>query len=156
MNSRIVSSCDARALLNDRDRATDPAQRLEIAQQDDGVGEIGDVDRRLHVADQPVLRDRQEGRGALAVQILQQFVHVQDQRLLLGHRRLIAVEAVDHDGPRAMLLDADAHPLGEFARGQFGGVDLLDHQLAAVDHRLQVDAEALRLARTAGRVPRRR
>ncbi len=34
-------------LLDDRDRAAHPPERLEIAQQDHGVGQIGDVDRRL-------------------------------------------------------------------------------------------------------------
>ena len=92
----------AGALLDHRDRAPDAAERLEIAQQDDGVGQIGDVDRLLHVADQAVLRDGEEGRRALAVQVLQQLVHMQDQELLLGHRRLIAVEAVDHDGADAV------------------------------------------------------
>ena len=38
-------------------------------------------------ADQSVLRDRHEGRCPLAIEILQQFVHVQDQRILLRHRR---------------------------------------------------------------------
>ena len=55
-------------LLDHRHRPAHPPERLEIAQQDDRVGEIGDVDRRLHVADQAVLGDGQEGRGALAVQ----------------------------------------------------------------------------------------
>jgi len=33
-----------------------------------------------------------------AVQELQQLVHVQDQRILLRHRCLVAVETVDHNG----------------------------------------------------------
>ena len=112
-NSRIVSSCaPVRFLMTEIARRTRP-ERLEVAQQDDRVGEIGDVDRRLHVADQPVLRDGQEGRGALPVQILQQFVHVQDERLLLRHRGLIAVQAVDHDGARLVALDAAAHALAK-------------------------------------------
>ena len=133
----------AGALLDDRHRAPHRAQRLEIAQQDHGIGEIGDIDRRLHVADQSVLRHRHEGRRALPVQILQQFVHVQDQRIFLGHRRLIAVEAVDHHGLDLVLVDPPADAMGELARRQFGGVDLLDEQLAAALHRLEIDAESL-------------
>ena len=86
--------------------------------------------------------DGQEGRGALPVQILQQLVHVQDERVLARHGGLITVQAVDNDGPDAVDLDALAHSVGELARRQFGCVDLLDEQPALVDHRLQVDAEA--------------
>ena len=65
--------------LDDRNRAPHAAERLEIAQHDDGVGEIGDVDRLLHVADHSVLRHRQKCRRALAVEVLQQFVKVEDE-----------------------------------------------------------------------------
>src|SRR5258706_16118274 len=51
-NSRFMH---AGAFLDDRHRAAHRAQRLEIAQQDHGIGEIGDVYRRLYGADQPVL-----------------------------------------------------------------------------------------------------
>ena len=96
--SRIRGSCPRapRPLLDDGNGAADRARSLEVAQQDHRVGEIGDVDRRLHVAHQPVLGDGQEGRNTLAIEELQQFVHVQDQRILLRHRRLISVQAVDH------------------------------------------------------------
>ena len=154
--SRIVSSCAlVRFLMIEIARRTRPGG-LEIAQQDDRVGEIGDVDRGLHVADQPVLGDGQEGRRALAVEELQQLVHVQDQLLLLGHRLLVAVEAVDHDGARAEAFDARPHPLREFAGAHLGGVDLLDQQIAAVLQRLEVDAEALGAFEQQARVPRRR
>ena len=116
----------AGALLDHRYRPPNPPERLEIAQQDHGVGKVGDVDRRFHVADQAVLRDGEEGRCALPVQILQQLVHVQDQRLFLRHRRLVAVEAVDHDGCARMLLNAAPDPLRKFAWRQLGGIDLLD------------------------------
>ena len=56
----------AGALLDDRHRAPHAAERLEIAQHDHGVGEIGDIDRLLHVADHAVLRHGQEGRHAAA------------------------------------------------------------------------------------------
>ena len=103
------------ALLDDGNGAAHSPQRFEIAQQDDSVGQIGDVDRGLHVAHQPVLRDRQEGRGALPVQILQQFMHMQNERVFLRHGGLIAVQAVDDDGPHPMSFHAVAHALGKFA-----------------------------------------
>ena len=116
--------------------------RLEIAQQDHGIRKIGHVDRRLHIADQSVLGDRHEGRRALAIEILQQFVHVQDQRIFLGHRGLIAVEAVDQHGLDAVLVDPLADAVGEFAGRQLGGIDLLDEEIAAALHGFEVDAKA--------------
>ena len=40
----------ARAPLDQRDRLAHLAERLEVAQQDHRVGQVGDVDRRLHVS----------------------------------------------------------------------------------------------------------
>ena len=84
---------------------------------------------------------RHEGRRALAVEILQQFVHVQDQRIFLGHRRLIAVEAVDQHGLDLILVDPPADAVGEFAGRKLGGVDLLDEQAAAALHCFEIDAK---------------
>ena len=85
------------ALLDNGDGAADLAHRLEIAKQDHGVGEIGHVDGSLHISHEPVLRDRHECRRALAVQVLEEFMHVQNERVFLRHRGLIAVETVDDD-----------------------------------------------------------
>ncbi len=71
--------------------------RLKIAQQKDGIGEIGDVDGRLHIADQSMLGNRKKSRRAQTIQILQQLMHVQDEKLLLGHGVLIAIQAVNDD-----------------------------------------------------------
>ena len=142
--SRIVSSCaPVRFLMTEIARRTAP-ERLEVAQEHHRVGEIGDIHRRLHVADEAVLGDREEGRGALPVQVLEQLVHVQHERVLAGHGGLVAVEAVDHDRLDAVVLDATPHALGELAGRQLGGVDLLDEEPFGVHHGLEVDAEALR------------
>src|SRR3954468_21368002 len=69
-------------------------------------------------------------------------MHVQNQRILLGHRRLIAVEAVDQHGLDAVLVDPLADAMSEFAGRQFGGINLLDEQIAAALHGFEVDAEA--------------
>ena len=50
--------------------------------------------------------------------------------LLLRHRGLIAVQAVDHDGLRVVLSTQRAHALGELAGRELGRIDLLDDQLA--------------------------
>ena len=130
-------------LLDDGDGALDAAQRLKIAQQNDGVGKISHIDRRLHLTDQAMLRHRHEGRGAPAVQILQQLMHVQDQRIFLWHRGLVTVEAVDHHCLDLVLIDPFADAMRELARRQFSRVDLFDEKLAAALHLLEVDAKAL-------------
>ena len=139
-NSRMVFSCVPNRFLMIEIARLHLAERLEVAQQDHGVGEVGDVDGGLHVADEPVLGDGQEGRGALPVQVLQQLVDVQDEELLLRHGGLVAVEAVDHDRLDLMPIDAGPHPVGELARRELRGVDLLDEQVAGGAQGLQVDA----------------
>ena len=131
----------AGAFLDDRQRAAYCTERLEIAQQDHGIRKIGHVDRRFHVADQSVLRDRHESRRPLAIEILQQFMHVQNQRILLRHRGLIAIEAVDQHGLDIVLVNPLADAVGEFAGRQLGGIDLLDKEIAAALHRFEVDAK---------------
>ena len=78
-----------------------------------------------------MLRDRHESRRPLAVEILQQFMHVEDQRILLWHRCLVAVEAVDQHGLDAVLVNPLADAMGEFAGRQPGGMDLVDNEIAA-------------------------
>ncbi len=128
-----------RTLLDHRNGAPHLAHRLEIPQQDHSVGEVGHIDGSLHVADQSMLGDGQEGRGPLAVQVLEQFVDVEEQEVLFRHGRLIAVQAVDHDRLDPFRIHAIANLGGEFAGGQFRRVHLLDHQVAVIHHRLQID-----------------
>ena len=66
----------AGTLLDHRDRAPDLAQRLEIAEQDNGVGQIGDVDRGLHLPHQAVLGDRQEGSELRESQLSERFIRL--------------------------------------------------------------------------------
>src|ERR1700734_3237802 len=87
----------SRSLFDDGHSAPNFAQGLEIAQENDRIGQIGDIDRSLHVSDEAMLRHRQEGIYTLPVHVLDQLVHVQNERILLWHRGLIPVEAVDHD-----------------------------------------------------------
>jgi len=55
---------------------------------------------------------------------------VEDQRALLGHRRAIAVDAVDDDGADAMGVDELACAVRKLARRNLCGVDLLDEERA--------------------------
>src|SRR5690348_8903908 len=131
----------AGALFDDRNRAAHAAGGFEKAQHDDRVGEIGHIDRLLHVADHAVLRECQKGRRAAPVQVLQQLVQLEDDVLLLRHRRLIAVEAVDRDDAGAFGVEAAAYPMRKFPWRQFRSIDLLDHQLTGFAHLRQIEAE---------------
>src|SRR3546814_2467244 len=88
--------------------SSDLASHFEIAQHHHGVAQIGDVQGRIHRANQAVLGEDKDGEYALLSQIAEQFMHLQDQEPLVGHRAEIAVEAVDHDDARAVLLHAGA------------------------------------------------
>ena len=131
---------EAGAFLDHRHGAANPSHRLEVAKQDDAVGQISHIDRRLHIADQPVLGDRHEGRRTLPVQKLQQFMHVKNERIFLRHRGLVAVEAVDDDGPDLLGFDDSADPVGELAGRKFGRVDLLEDDIAFVTLGLEIDS----------------
>ena len=89
-----------------------------------------------------MLGDRDESRRTLAIKVLQQFVHVQDQRIFLGHRGLIAVEAVDQHGLDLILVNPLANAVSEFAGRKLRGIDLIDKQLAFALHCFEIDAEA--------------
>ena len=87
----------AGALLYDGDRTPNPSQGFEVSEKNNRIRQIGNVDRSLHFPKKPVLGHRKKGIRTLAVQILQEFVYVKQERVLLRHCRLIAVEAVNHD-----------------------------------------------------------
>src|SRR4029453_18170256 len=133
----------AAALLQYRDRLTNHAAGLEVAQDDDRVGQVAGVDRRLHLhADQAVLRaDQKRGDTGLAEE-RQQLVQLDDQELLVRHRVEIAVEAVDDDDPGVVLRDRPADVVNEFAGRQLRGVDLAHADPAGIDMRLEVHAHA--------------
>ena len=58
--SRTAISCAPTALLHDRDRAADLAERLEVANEQDRIRQITHVDRRGDVfPDEAVLGKRQ-------------------------------------------------------------------------------------------------
>src|SRR3546814_12529903 len=67
---------------------------------------------------------------SLLSQIAEQFMHLQDQEPLVGHRAEIAVEAVDHDDARAVLLHAGADIGREFSGRELSRIDLLYAQFA--------------------------
>ncbi len=130
------------ALLHHRDRLPDLPLRLEVAQQDHGIGEIAGVDGRDHrPADQPVVRADQDRGHPRLPEIRQQLVELDDQEPLLGHGVEIAVQAVDDHHRRALTLDGAADGVRELARRQLGRVHLLDRHRACVPMLPQVDTQ---------------
>ncbi len=80
--SRMVDSwLPVRFLMIEMARRTLPRASKQ-RKQNDRIGQVSDVDRGLHVTDQAMLGDRHEGRRAFAVEVQQQFVHVQHQGVL--------------------------------------------------------------------------
>ena len=63
-----------------------------------------------------MLRDGEECRRALAVQVLQQLVQVQDEKLLFRHGGLVAVQAVDGHQLGLVAIHVLAYAMGELAR----------------------------------------
>ena len=102
----LVSS---RTLFDDGDCSTNASAGFEIPEQNYAVREIGQIDGRPRLSGKPMLRYCQEGTRALAVEILQQLMHVQNERVLLGHGRLVAVEAINDDGPHLVSVNGRAH-----------------------------------------------
>ena len=115
----------AGAFLYHRDRAPDPPVRLEISQHDDCVGKKGQVNRRMHLSEEPMLRQRHKRVHSLTAEILEKFVQMKQQGRLIRHRQHVAVEAVDHHGPSAAFGCLRRQPASELARGECGDVDLL-------------------------------
>src|SRR6185437_8929247 len=135
---RFVSSG---ALLHHRKRAADAPARLEEAQQQHRVGEVGEVDRGLHGADQAVLGEDHDGHHALLAEIAQQLVHLQGEVGLLRHGVLVAGERVQHDDAGAGF-DSVADHGRQFAGRELGGVHVLQAEQAGALVLRQVDAHA--------------
>ena len=80
MNCSLVGSA---SLFKDRDGFPEFSLCFEITKQEDRVGKIADIDRRVHAV---VLCEGEDGRDALLVQVGNQFMKLQDQKLFPRHR----------------------------------------------------------------------
>ena len=80
----------------------------------------------LQRAHQAVLGDCQKCRGPLPIQILLELVHMKNEKLLLRHRVLITVQAINNDCANVFFLHTRPDPVREFAGRYFGCVHLLD------------------------------
>src|ERR1017187_1736267 len=123
--------------LDDRDRLPHFANRLEIAEEDDGLGEVGRVDRRRQRADHTVLCNDEDGHHALVAEVREKLVKLGGEEPLLGHCVQIAVQAVDDDDLRPRLsafpLGGPADAVGEFTWRELGRVNRLDFDAARIE-----------------------
>jgi len=59
-----------RALLDDRYSAADATLRLEVTHENDAIGDVSNVDGRIHVANEAVLGDSYKRRDAVSIEVL--------------------------------------------------------------------------------------
>ena len=87
----------AAAFFDYRDGLFHGAKRFEVAQDQDGVGEISEIDRGLHRTYEALLREHQDGDDAPLIQKREQLVQLEIEVTLLGHGVDVTVETVDYD-----------------------------------------------------------
>src|SRR3954451_2294024 len=92
-------------LLEHRDGATQRTAGLEETEQQHGIAKIGQIGTRLHRADQPMLRQREDRDHAAVIEIGQHLMHQQQHELLRRYGILVAAETVQHDDAHAVALD---------------------------------------------------
>src|SRR5215471_9949030 len=140
----------AAPLLDDGDRLSDRALVLEVAQDDDGVGEVADVEGRFRVrAEQPVLGERRDDGHPAHPQEGEELVKLCREEVLLRHGSVEPAQAVDDDQARVLLLDRATDLEDELAGGELGRVDrphedapLLGEALERLAHRRAAHEES--------------
>ena len=156
-SSRIVRSCGPLRFLTTEIACRTAPVGLEVAQQDDRVGEVARVDRASASAPTRPCWATTEIVDTPAAEVGEQLVELRDEEPLLGHGVEVAVEAVDDDHRRVRRCStARRIAVGELAGRELGGVDLREHDAAARDVAVDVDAEAGGAARGRSRAARRR
>ena len=106
----------AAPLLDHRKRLANLARVFEVAEEQHGIGEIAHVDRRLHGADEAVLRQRENGSDALLAEIGKQFMKLHGKKLLMRHGIKKAVHAVHDHQPQILVFDQSADFCNKFPR----------------------------------------
>src|SRR5579875_1293413 len=123
----------AAALFDHRERLSNAAGALKVAEEKNGIGEITDIYRCLRDADEAMLRKRDERSDALLAQEGEQLMQLHGEELLVRHRVEETVDAVDDHDAQILLIDQAADPGDELARRQLSRIDLLNLQRAVLD-----------------------
>src|SRR6185437_7617592 len=133
----------ATALFDHGDCLANFALRFEVAKDENVVGEIADVSGCLHAgAYHSCLREDYEGDDAAVIQVRKQFVQVQGQELVAGHRLEKAVQAIDNDGAGVFAVNRLAHEFDKLAWRHFGRVEVHNVDLPALDVRSDVHSQS--------------
>src|SRR3954464_2186201 len=107
----------AATLLQDRERLPHRAVGFEVAEQQDRIGQVAHVHRRLHVAaHEAALRQRHQCGHAAPVQVREQLVQLEHKEFFTRHRVEEAIQAVDDDQLRVLFFYRHARPRHELAR----------------------------------------
>lgn len=67
-----------RPLFHDRDRPTHSPKSFEVTQQQNRIGQVGNIYGRFHLANQAMLCDREECCRSLSIEELKQLMHVEN------------------------------------------------------------------------------
>ncbi len=142
----------AAAFLRNRDGFPNLPLGFEVAQEEDRVGEVADVDRNVQVgAHEAVLRHRRDHGDPALAQIAEELVELDGKQLLLGHRIVVAVEAVDDDDPGVVVFHGPTDQPPELTGRKLRGIDLLHPDDSAVHLLLQGQAQRPRASEQGGR-----
>src|SRR5206468_10678714 len=122
----------AAPLLKHGDSLAQLAGCFEVAKEENSIGKIADIDRRIHPgADQSVLRERKYRIQTLLVQVGQELMQLESQKTFPGHGIEKTIEAVDHDQGCVFLFDESPHVVNELAWRYLSGIELLQFDATA-------------------------
>src|SRR5207342_3342189 len=96
-------------------------------------------DRSLHCAAyQTHLRENEKRKNSTVVQIREQLVQMQSEKLLARHGLKKPIQAVDEDHSRIVLLDRPSNFVNKLAGRYFCGVKVLNIDPAGTYERIEV------------------
>ena len=112
------------APLNGGDRLANFSLGFEIAEQENIVREIADVNRTLQWgANGAGLSENHQREDAAIAKVGQKLMQMHRQKLFSGHGLEISVQAVEHNNAGVCFLDVLLNAGDQFSRRHFGRID---------------------------------
>ena len=131
------------ALLDDGERLPHFAGGFEIAEQQDGIGEIADIDRGIDIrAHEANLGYGHDCRNAPLAKEGQQLVQLHSEKVLAGHGIKKPVEAVNDQELQIVLFDQLPNFVYKLAGRELCGIDLAKQEFSGIDVFPDIHAEA--------------
>ena len=131
--------------LDNRQRLAHFAGGLEVAKQQDGIGEIthihGRIDIRSHEAN---LGNGHQRRDPFLAQERQQFVQLHGEKVFAWHGIEKSVQAVDDQQLEIVFFDQLPDFVDKLAGREFRGVDLAKQQFSGINVFFDIHAQAFR------------